>query len=560
MIPSVIDLNGTKTKLSFTIKLNASEILTMDETTLLRKVQEFEHRAFFDKGYIVKIHKIIEKGYGILIHDSCVEYKVIVLASVINPRVGDVLTGCKLVRSRSKAMFMTWGKNIFAIRVEHTRQEEKKKLYSVQLLSRIFNVNKPKYKLLVKEKSGGIKTILANNIVEDNWIQLSKQKNKSITIIDYNNNQISIKTSTITVIMPRVQIIAEAKLFNMYDLPFRLRYIKIARASANLDGYKMAKYENFDHGSETELWKIDHYLFETVAGKRKWSESLRLLTNPYELVPHKISRAYNKSREITNIFMSGRKYDKGDILITIGDAPGGWAFQLRETYPENMVISTSLKKGIQYSGPNNGYKVDFMKLGDGDLLKRENIEYMIGKYGGKVSLIGCDAALGYYRTVNNLPVPKELIHTRLLLSEIAICLGVQKVGGSAFIKMYGISRSLPIFQILTKYYESVYIYKAMSSRISNSEMFIIMKNFNGINPTSLIETIKKMPVSDTEYIKLIDVTHPTTFHTYMTNMSKLELFTRKYGYYVENFDSVALKLIQTQYAQKFEIVIKTSDI
>ena len=83
---------------------------------------------------------------------------------------------------------------------------------------------------------------------------------------------------------------------------------------------------------------------------------------------------------------------------------------------------------------------------------------------------------------------------RLLLGEIVSALNIQNKGGHFILKIYEIFTDVTIklICILKSFYENVYIYKPFLSRSSNSERYIIAKNFKFKQDKSLLKKIIKL--------------------------------------------------------------------
>lgn len=82
---------------------------------------------------------------------------------------------------------------------------------------------------------------------------------------------------------------------------------------------------------------------------------------------------------------------------------------------------------------------------------------------------------------------KEIYHSNLFFSEIYITLKILKKGGHFILKMYDISTkiSLDFLQLLYDCFESINIFKPETSRIFNSERYIICTSFKGIEEQKL---------------------------------------------------------------------------
>ena len=93
----------------------------------------------------------------------------------------------------------------------------------------------------------------------------------------------------------------------------------------------------------------------------------------------------------------------------------------------------------------------------------------------KIDFVTCDGAIDYSDNYNN----QETNSYELLYSEIFLLLNIQKNGGNSTIKFFDLQyiKTIQLIYILVISYESVKIYKPNMSRISNSEKYIICKNY-----------------------------------------------------------------------------------
>ena len=90
-------------------------------------------------------------------------------------------------------------------------------------------------------------------------------------------------------------------------------------------------------------------------------------------------------------------------------------------------------------------------------------------------LITADGGFDEGNDFNN----KEQLHYYLILNEIYSAIYLQKQGGNFILKVFDIftKTSINLFYLLSLLYENVFIYKPKTSRPSNSEKYIICKNF-----------------------------------------------------------------------------------
>jgi cap1 methyltransferase len=124
----------------------------------------------------------------------------------------------------------------------------------------------------------------------------------------------------------------------------------------------------------------------------------------------------------------------------------------------------------------------------GDINNLDNIDWIAEKSGGfnNFFLITADGGFDEGNDFNN----KEQLHYFLILNEIYSAIALQKEGGSFILKVFDIftETSIQLLYLLNTMYEQIFVYKPKTSRPTNSEKYIICKNFNPSK--SYLEKIK----------------------------------------------------------------------
>ena len=121
--------------------------------------------------------------------------------------------------------------------------------------------------------------------------------------------------------------------------------------------------------------------------------------------------------------------------------------------------------------------------GTGDIYKTENINFLnkevrlITKEGADI--VTADGGFDFSIEYNY----QEQSSCKLIFSQIICALKCQKQNGTFICKFFDFNLyfTAEMLYLLYTLYESVYIYKPYTSRIANSEKYIICKNFKGIN-------------------------------------------------------------------------------
>lgn len=233
-------------------------------------------------------------------------------------------------------------------------------------------------------------------------------------------------------------------------------------------------------------------------------------TNPYEYIQTQIpgenysvsslkplSRSYFKMIEIVKTHNILQSYK--DIPITtfhLAEGPGGFIealSHLRNNYKDIYYGMTLLNDKIGIPGWNKSSQ--FLKKnpnviiekgfdGKGDLYNFVNLKNCVEKYGNTMNIITGDGGFDFSVDFNE----QETASTRLLFSQICFALSLQKKGGTFILKCFDcFNRStIDLIYIIFMFYENCYITKPLTSRIANSERYIVCLNFKYENTSYLL--------------------------------------------------------------------------
>lgn len=132
-------------------------------------------------------------------------------------------------------------------------------------------------------------------------------------------------------------------------------------------------------------------------------------------------------------------------------------YSLYKNYPENWIMDEN----------NNG-----------DITNIDNIDDIINKIninGKKVNLYTSDLGFDISQDYNN----QEQLHIKANIGQILLCINLLKYGGNCVIKHYTTFElsTLSYLCIFSKLFKYCYIYKPITSKSSNSEVYIIGINF-----------------------------------------------------------------------------------
>lgn len=255
----------------------------------------------------------------------------------------------------------------------------------------------------------------------------------------------------------------------------------------------------------TEIWK-----------------KIRWYINDYDFLVKDpiINRAFYKYWEIINVFNIFKNYTEDNTIFHCAEAPGGFIqgsniyLQLnnnnnnKSNKQENnlpdkdgfftvakknkkieknyKIFSISLNKDLpeykNYNLPSYNKRVinkhvciTYGKDNTGNINNLDNIKNIKTMVGKGCYLITADGGFDEGTDFNN----KEQLHYLLILNEIYSAICLQKAEGHFILKVFDIftETSIHLLYLLNLIYAEVYIYKPKTSRPTNSEKYIICKNF-----------------------------------------------------------------------------------
>ena len=231
-----------------------------------------------------------------------------------------------------------------------------------------------------------------------------------------------------------------------------------------------------------------------------------------------INRAFYKYWEIINEFQLFENYQENDTILHCAEAPGGFIqgsniflqldrnnenkqnIKKQEVDEDGFIMVTSKKKQKQdykiytislnkdlpkyksYNLPsynknviNKHVCITYGKDKTGDINNWDNINYIKTLSKKNFYLITADGGFDEGTDFNN----KEQLHYLLILSEIYSAISLQDFSGHFILKVFDIftNTSIQLLYLLNLCYDEVYIYKPKTSRPTNSEKYIICKNF-----------------------------------------------------------------------------------
>ena len=234
-----------------------------------------------------------------------------------------------------------------------------------------------------------------------------------------------------------------------------------------------------------------------------------------------LSRSYFKMIEMHNDYNICKMNLPTIKVAFIAEAPGGfieafnkirikyndicYGISLLDNNINNIPSWYNLKKKMKY---NSNLKLLYGNDNTGNIYKLINIFNFINNIGvNSCDIVTADGGFDF----TNDYINQEYNFTRLFFCEIVLALNLQKLGGNFIIKCFDLTNilSIKIFYILCHYYDKIIITKLNTSRKTNSERYIICKNFKSYVEPKIMKKLYKIILNWDYYItnnnKIIDV-------------------------------------------------------
>jgi 23S rRNA U2552 (ribose-2'-O)-methylase RlmE/FtsJ len=218
------------------------------------------------------------------------------------------------------------------------------------------------------------------------------------------------------------------------------------------------------------------------------------------------SRSYFKFNEMYYEFNLIEQNKKNKIAC-LAEAPGGFVqsiFNLLDKDIEILYGVTLLSRDNKVPKWNSLLKQNpkikflFGKNKDGDLYDLNNVLSIINNIGkNTIDLVTADGGIDYSVDYSK----QEENSIKLIYSEIFVALNIQKKGGNFICKIFDIFKKETILLIykLNILYESVSFYKPNTSRLSNSEKYIVCQGYKGYNKAIINELCLSFNNNKLEY-------------------------------------------------------------
>jgi len=121
----------------------------------------------------------------------------------------------------------------------------------------------------------------------------------------------------------------------------------------------------------------------------------------------------------------------------------------------------------------------------GNLISLDNFIYCAEKYKNTMDIVSADGGFDFSLDFNQ----QENMATQLIFCEVFYALAIQKQGGSFILKIFDVfhKTTVDILYILSYYYYNVSIMKPYTSRVANSEKYIICQGFKVADSHAIIQ-------------------------------------------------------------------------
>jgi len=128
---------------------------------------------------------------------------------------------------------------------------------------------------------------------------------------------------------------------------------------------------------------------------------------------------------------------------------------------------------------NPNVLIEYGADGTGDLLSLSNYDACCAKYGPQgqqMEFISADGGFDFSSDFNH----QEVLAQNLIVAEVLYAISLQKYEGTFVLKIFDIFTkvTVDILQLLCGVYDDVIIFKPGTSRIANSEKYVVCKRFN----------------------------------------------------------------------------------
>lgn len=151
--------------------------------------------------------------------------------------------------------------------------------------------------------------------------------------------------------------------------------------------------------------------------------------------------------------------------------------------------------------------------GTGNLLHIANFDHCVEKYASSMDLVTADGGFDFSKDFNK----QELSIMHLLWGQVCYALCLQKRGGNFVLKIFDIfyDHTIDLLYILAGFYAEVHVCKLQTSRIGNSEKYVVCKGFRYDTCREFFpvirESFKQIEHADTRVWRILNIRVPRHF-------------------------------------------------
>ena len=290
-------------------------------------------------------------------------------------------------------------------------------------------------------------------------------------------------------------------------------------------------------------------------------------TNPYEyihtIVPDKkssiskykpLSRSFYKFIEICKTFELLPDITESLSSFHLAEGPGGFIEAIIHLHdnPNNKYIGMTLlsiesdipgwKKSNEFLKKHKNLYIENGPKKNGDLFEVDNLKYCYEKYKNSFDIVTGDGGFDFSINFDN----QEQQSCRLIFSQILYALSIQKTNGSFVVKFFDTftKASIDLLYLLSTYYSTVSIIKPNTSRMANSEKYIVCEGYLN-NDYSVIEYLidnyDKIIDKDNNILGFLNINPPYYF------INKIEDYNAILGQQqIENINATINKIINKE--------------
>lgn len=295
---------------------------------------------------------------------------------------------------------------------------------------------------------------------------------------------------------------------------------------------KFIIYKHFETKIKDKKNNIDQYI-------NIWNK-IKKISNPYELIHNinknnykPISRSYYKMLEMISDYNLLK--NDNNIIACLAEGPGGFIEAINNYSKANnktfkmygITLPTNNTDDIPKWNNSKINKFFNTKIIYGDLCNKKDIYHFQKYIKKKVDFVTADGAVDYSSDYNK----QEQLSYKLFLGEIVTAFMILKTGGSYVMKIFDTFRlvTIKILALLFEYFDEFIICKPKTSRVLNSEKYVVLKGFKGIDNNKLFSLIELLERIDENTLD-INISRLTNEFIHIINNYNTKFYTQQLMY------------------------------